>query len=60
MVMVNVDFICLVASSGWLEGKAKTPAGKAEQRRPRKCKRRGGSSSARGKRSLARRSTAVS
>jgi len=27
--MVNVGLICLVASSGWLEGKAKTPAGKA-------------------------------
>jgi len=29
-VMVNVDFIYIVGSSGWLEGKAKTPAGKAE------------------------------
>jgi len=27
---VNVDFIYLVASSCWLEGKAKTPAEKAE------------------------------
>ncbi|MDR7244384.1 hypothetical protein J2W47_003497 [Priestia megaterium] len=33
----------------------KTPAGKAEQMRPR----RGGSAAARGKRSLARKSTAV-
>jgi len=28
--MLNVDFICFVPSSSWLEGKAKTPAGKAE------------------------------
>ncbi|MGN7228902.1 MULTISPECIES: hypothetical protein [Priestia] len=43
-----------------MEGKTKTPAGKAEQVRPRKeRKRRGGSPAARGKRSLARKSTAV-
>ncbi len=47
-VMVNVGFICLVPSSCCLEGKAKTPAGKAEEVRPRK------------KRSLAQKSTAVS
>jgi len=28
--MVNVAFIYVVGSSGWLEVKAKTPAGKAE------------------------------
>jgi len=28
--MVNIDLMCLAASSFWLEGKAKTPAGKAE------------------------------
>ncbi|MED4733784.1 hypothetical protein [Priestia megaterium] len=43
-----------------MEGKAKTPAGKAEQMRSPKCKRRVGSSAARGKQSLARRATAVS
>ncbi|MBK0006385.1 hypothetical protein [Priestia megaterium] len=44
-----------------MEGKAKTPAGKAEQMRTRiKRKRRGGSALARGKRSLARKSTVVS
>ncbi|MCM3181892.1 hypothetical protein M3642_03005 [Priestia megaterium] len=45
-----------------MEGKAKTPAGKAEGvgEIPQDRKRRGGSSAARGKRSLARKSTAVS
>jgi len=33
---MNVAFMCLVASSWWLESKAKTPAGKAEQMRPRR------------------------
>jgi len=28
--MVNVGFIYVAASSCWLEGKTKTPAGKAE------------------------------
>ena len=36
MVMVNVGFIYVVASSCELEGKAKTPAGKAESMRPRR------------------------
>ncbi|RDZ15732.1 hypothetical protein C3744_11180 [Priestia megaterium] len=45
--MVNIGFICLDPSSSSLEGKTKTPAGK-------------GSAAARGKRSLARKSTAVS
>jgi len=31
---VNIGFICFVSSSSWLEGKAKTPARKAEQVRP--------------------------
>ncbi|WP_211078538.1 hypothetical protein [Priestia megaterium] len=43
-----------------MEGKTKTPAEKAEQVRPQERKRRGGSPAARGKRSLARKSTAVS
>jgi len=34
--MVNVGFMYVVASSSWLEGKTKTPAGKAEQVRPRR------------------------
>ncbi|PEA39344.1 hypothetical protein CON45_10125, partial [Priestia megaterium] len=34
MVMVNVGFVCAGPSSCWLEGKAKTLAGKAEQMRP--------------------------
>ncbi|MCM3154855.1 hypothetical protein [Priestia megaterium] len=43
-----------------MEGKTKTPAGTAEQvRPPQERKRRGGSAAARGKRSLARKSTAV-
>jgi len=33
---VNVGFMSVVASSWWLEGKTKTPAGKAEQVRPRR------------------------
>ncbi|MCM3181880.1 hypothetical protein [Priestia megaterium] len=41
-----------------MEGKAKTPAGTGET--PQERKRRGGSSDARGKRSLARKSTAMS
>jgi len=49
---VNVDFVYVGAFSGWLEGKVKTPAGKA--------KRRGDSPAVRGKRSLARKSTVVS
>jgi len=32
----NAGFIYAGTSSGWLEGKAKTPAGKAEQVRPRR------------------------
>jgi len=36
MAMVNVDFVYSAASSCWLEGKAKTPAGKAKQVRPRR------------------------
>ncbi|NGY85828.1 hypothetical protein F6Y05_08650 [Bacillus megaterium] len=44
-----------------MEGKAKTPAGKAEQvGPPQERKRRGGSAVARGKRSHARKSNAVS
>jgi len=50
--MVNIGFICLVPSSSWLKGKAKTPAGKAQATRR--------SSSARGNRSIARKSNAVS
>ncbi len=59
-------FICFVPSSSGLEGKVKTPAGKTEGVRPRRsasdeeAQRRGGSAAARGKRSLARKSTAVS
>jgi len=34
--MMNVDFIYFVVSSSWLEGKAKTPAGKTEWVRPRR------------------------
>ena len=34
--MVNIDLMCLAASSFWLEGKAKTPAGKAESVRLRR------------------------
>ena len=33
---VNVGFTCIGASSCGLEGKTKTPAGKAEQMRPRR------------------------
>ncbi|AUO11563.1 hypothetical protein [Priestia megaterium] len=56
MFMVNVDFICLGASSCGVEGKIKTPEiGET----PHECKQRGGSSAARGKRNLARKSTAV-
>ncbi|WP_335442762.1 hypothetical protein [Priestia megaterium] len=40
-----------------MEGKTKNPAGKGET--PQESKRRGGSSAARGKRSLARKSAAV-
>jgi len=47
MVMMSVGFRYVVASSCWLEGKAKAPAGKAEEVRPRR------------KRSLARKSPAV-
>ncbi|MCM3152614.1 hypothetical protein [Priestia megaterium] len=54
--MVNVDFICLGASSCGVEGKTKTSEiGET----PHECKQRGGSSAASGKRSLARKSTAV-
>ncbi|WP_269091609.1 hypothetical protein [Priestia megaterium] len=43
-----------------MEGKTKTPAGKSgSDETPQERKRRGGSSAARGKRSLARKSTAV-
>ncbi|MCM3795737.1 hypothetical protein [Priestia megaterium] len=55
MFIVNVGFICLGASSCGVEGKTKTPVGET----PHECKKRGGSSAARGKRSLARKSTAV-
>ncbi|MFE3897913.1 MULTISPECIES: hypothetical protein [unclassified Priestia] len=56
MFMVNVDFICLGASSCGVEGKTKTPEiGET----PHECKQRGGSSAASGKRSLARKSTVV-
>jgi len=34
--MVDVGFMCVGLSSSWLEGKAKTPAGKAEGVRPRR------------------------
>jgi len=34
--MVNVNFMYVGSSSSWLEGKAKTPAGKAGQMRPRR------------------------
>ncbi|WP_412762137.1 hypothetical protein [Priestia megaterium] len=57
MFMVHVGFICLGASSCGVEGKTKTPEiGET----PHECKQRGGSSAARGKRSLARKSTVVS
>jgi len=36
MIMVIVDFVYAGPSSCWLEGKAKTPAGKAERLRPRR------------------------
>ncbi|MBX9985335.1 hypothetical protein MMB68_05490 [Priestia sp. Y58] len=56
MFMVNVGFICLGASSSGVEGKTKTPEiGET----PHECMQRGGSLAARGKRSLARKSTAV-
>ncbi|MFF2595856.1 hypothetical protein ACFVSZ_21035 [Priestia megaterium] len=56
MFMVHVGFICLGASSCGVEGKTKTPEiGET----PHECKQRGGSSAARGKRSLARKSTVV-
>ncbi|WP_176544313.1 hypothetical protein [Priestia megaterium] len=42
-----------------MEGKATTPARKAEQVSPQERKRGGGSPAARGKRILARKSTAV-
>ncbi|MED4153277.1 hypothetical protein [Priestia aryabhattai] len=41
-----------------MEGQTKTPAGTDET--PQECMRRGGSAAARGKRSLERKSTAVS
>ncbi|MGG1366959.1 hypothetical protein ABE322_14315 [Priestia megaterium] len=41
-------------------GQGEDSCGEAEQMRSPKCKRRGGSSAARGKQSLARRATAVS
>ena len=56
MFMVNVDFIFLGASSCGVEGKTKTPEIGGT---PHECKQRGGSSGAGGKRSLARKSTAV-
>jgi len=60
MGMVNVGFVYVGASSWWLEGKAKTPAGKSGTgETPQERKRRGGSAAARGKRSLARKSLAV-
>jgi len=31
--MANVGFVCFVLSSSWLEGKTKTPGGKAEATR---------------------------
>ncbi|WP_454870938.1 hypothetical protein [Priestia megaterium] len=56
MFMVHVGFICLGASSCGVEGNTKTPEiGET----PHECKQRGGSSTARGKRSLARKSTVV-
>ncbi|MEW4208961.1 hypothetical protein Q0O85_10455 [Priestia megaterium] len=56
MFMVNVGFICLGASSCGVEGKVKTPeVGET----PHECKKRGSSSAASGKRSLARKSIAV-
>ncbi|MQR87129.1 hypothetical protein GFV16_14585 [Bacillus megaterium] len=56
MFMVNVGFICLGASSCGVEGKTKTPEiGETSH----ECKQRGGSSPARGKRSLAGKSTAL-
>jgi len=36
IVIVKVSLIDLIASSCWLERKTKTPAGKAEQVRPRR------------------------
>ena len=36
MIMLNVGLIYVVASSCWLKGKTKTPAGEAEQVRPRR------------------------
>ncbi|MDO6847786.1 hypothetical protein Q4S57_07450 [Priestia megaterium] len=60
MIMLNVGLIYVVASSCWLKGKTKTPAGEAETgETPQESMRRGGSAAARGKRSLARKSTAV-
>jgi len=35
--VVNVGLMCVGLSSSWLEGKAKTPAGKAEGVRPLRC-----------------------
>jgi len=56
MFMVHVCFIGLGASSCGVEGKTKTPEiGET----PHECKQRGGSSTARGKRGLARKSTVV-
>ncbi|MGA6837910.1 MULTISPECIES: hypothetical protein [Priestia] len=58
--MVHVGFICLGASSCGVEGKTKTKTKTPEiGETPHECKQRGGSSAARGKRSLARKSTAV-
>ncbi|MED3811311.1 hypothetical protein P4573_03580 [Priestia megaterium] len=62
---MNVGLLYGAASSGRLEGKTKTPAGKAKQVRPHRsvsdeeAQRRGGSAAAREKRSLAQKSTAV-
>jgi len=39
VVMLNIDFMCIVGSSSWLEDKAKTPARKAEGMRPRRSAR---------------------
>ncbi|WP_430059941.1 hypothetical protein [Priestia aryabhattai] len=59
MINVNVGFMYVMASSCGLKGKTKTPAGKAEGMSPEERMRRGGSSAARRKRNLARKSTAA-
>ena len=62
MFMVHVGFICLGASSCGVEGKTKTKTKTKTPEigeTPHECKQRGGSSVARGKRSLARKSTVV-